>query len=114
MNTLTLLCTSARNEASGGENTRFGKVSTSALPTTSLKILLVDDEPSIRSHLKEYLTMKGNSVGTAVDGVHGLQRFCSEAWDLVLVDYKMPRMNGLELALAIKERSPQTPVILIS
>jgi CheY-like chemotaxis protein len=108
MNSFTTFNESARAEIPSGSD------SGSAPLPRSLRILLVDDEPSIRDHLKGYLVMKGNSVETAVDGVHGLERFATGTWDLVLADYKMPRMNGLELALAVKERSPETPVILIS
>ena len=80
-----------------------------------LRILLVDDDASIREHLKEFLNrVEGHIVETAVDGMDGLQCFNEGAWDLVLVDRAMPRMNGFELAGAIKERSPHVPVIMIS
>lgn len=81
----------------------------------SLRILLVDDDASIREHLKEFLNrVEGHTVETAVDGMDGLQCFKEGAWDLVLVDRAMPRMNGFELAGAIKEQSPHVPVIMIS
>ena len=81
----------------------------------SLRILLVDDDPSIREHLSDFLNrVDGHTVETAVDGMDGLQCFNGGSWDLVLVDRAMPRMNGFELAGAIKERAPHTPVIMIS
>lgn len=90
-------------------------VLTHAAAMRSLRILLVDDDPSIREHLKEFLfRVEGHTVETAVDGLNGLQCFTEGEWDLVLVDRAMPRMNGFELAGAIKERAPNTPIIMIS
>ncbi|RYD72117.1 MAG: response regulator [Verrucomicrobiaceae bacterium] len=79
-----------------------------------LRILFVDDESSLREAVAECLRDEGHTVGTAVDGVHGLEVFCSGTWDVVLVDRAMPRMNGFELALAIKQRNPHMPVVMVS
>lgn len=79
-----------------------------------LRILLVDDEPSLREAVAECLRDDGHAVETAVDGVHGLEVFCAGTWDIVLVDRAMPRMSGFELAFAIKQRNPHMPVIMVS
>ncbi len=79
-----------------------------------LRILLVDDEPALREVVAECLRDEGHTVETAVDGVHGLEVFCAGTWDVVLVDRAMPRMDGFELALAIKQRNPRMPVVMVS
>ncbi|OGG46231.1 MAG: hypothetical protein A3F84_28745 [Candidatus Handelsmanbacteria bacterium RIFCSPLOWO2_12_FULL_64_10] len=79
-----------------------------------LRILVVDDEPAVREFVAASLVADGHYVETADDGSDGLQRFHSGQFDLVLTDRAMPRMNGDQLAAAVKAASPQTPVILLT
>ena len=58
--------------------------------------------------------LKPHEVSTAESGVLGLEQFRSEAWDAVITDGKLGDMTGLDLAAAIKETHPLTPVILIT
>ncbi len=78
------------------------------------KILVIDDEKSIRNTLKEILEYEGHEVQDAGDGVEGLKKFESEKFDLVLCDIKMPKMDGLELLEKAMELQNDTPVIMIS
>jgi DNA-binding response OmpR family regulator len=80
----------------------------------SKRILLVDDEPTILEMLADSLRKAGYEVGTSTDGLDALQKFRNEAWDLVVTDRGMPRMDGHELADAIKGIAPGVPVILIT
>ena len=79
-----------------------------------MRVLVVDDEKPIREVLRLCLVNDGHSVGLAEDGVSGLGRFVAESWDLVLLDRAMPRMDGAELARAIKDRHPHMPVVLVT
>ena len=79
-----------------------------------LRILVVDDEPSIREVLKAYFKEDGHSVGLAMDGRDGFECFCGGEWDLVVTDRAMPHLNGDQLAAAIKQIRPHVPVILIT
>jgi signal transduction histidine kinase len=79
-----------------------------------LRILVVDDEPSIREVLRAYFKEDGHSVGVAVDGREGFELFCGSDWDLVVTDRAMPHLNGDQLAAAIKQIRPHVPVILIT
>lgn len=85
-----------------------------AVPLAPLRILAVDDEPGIREILTLFLSGDGHTVETAPDGISGWERFCAGTWDIVLLDRAMPGMSGCELALKIKQRDPQMPVILVS
>jgi DNA-binding NtrC family response regulator len=79
-----------------------------------LRILVVDDEPSVREVLKAYFKEDGHTVGIAIDGREGFEQFCGGEWDLVVTDRAMPHLNGDQLANAIKQIRPHVPVILIT
>jgi DNA-binding NtrC family response regulator len=79
-----------------------------------LSILVVDDEPDLRSTLSHALNRSGYSVVGAANGVDALEKFKSANFNLVISDVKMPEMSGMELLSSIKKMSPQTPVIMIS
>lgn len=80
----------------------------------SLKILYIDDEPSLRILLEDMLTLMGHTVDTAANGAEGLDKFQVTAYDVVITDLGMPEMSGQEVAQSIKAASPQTPVILLT
>ncbi|MDE7327133.1 MAG: response regulator transcription factor [Lachnospiraceae bacterium] len=77
------------------------------------KILLLEDEISIRSVLRELLTDAGYEVVAAGDGVTGLAQYRREHFDLVLLDIMMPRMDGYAVCRAIRENA-DTPVIMLT
>jgi two-component system, OmpR family, response regulator MtrA len=77
------------------------------------KILLVEDDPSIREVTAIGLRNAGFTVETASDGREGLDRFESEPFDLVLLDVMLPRMDGLEVARAIR-RTSTIPIVMVT
>jgi two-component system, OmpR family, response regulator MtrA len=77
------------------------------------KILLVEDDPSIREVTAIGLRNAGFTVETASDGREGLDRFESEPFDLVLLDIMLPRMDGLEVAREIR-RTSTVPVVMLT
>lgn len=78
------------------------------------KILLIDDEISIRQTLKEILEYEKYEIEEAANGAEGLKKIESQHFDLVLCDVKMPKMDGLELLNAVYEKSIDIPFIMIS
>jgi two-component system response regulator MtrA len=76
-------------------------------------ILLVEDDPSIREVTAIGLRNAGFAVETAANGREGLDRFEREAFDLVLLDVMMPRMDGLEVCRAIR-RTSTIPVVMLT
>lgn len=78
------------------------------------KILVIDDEKSIRNTLKEILEFEGHDVQDAPDGLEGLRKAEQEKFDLVFSDIKMPKMDGLEFLEKIQDMQTDTPIIMIS
>jgi two-component system, OmpR family, response regulator MtrA len=77
------------------------------------RILLVEDDPSIREVTAIGLRNAGFTVETAVDGRAGLDRFAAADFDLVLLDVMLPRMDGLEVARAIR-RTSTVPIVMLT
>ena len=80
----------------------------------TLRILVVDDEASIRDVLKRRLAKDGHHVEEAADGVAALAAFEQAGFDCVITDLNMPRMGGVELVRRIKERSPQAVALILT
>ena len=78
-------------------------------------VLVVDDEPRVRELLSQKLEEWGYDVVPTCDGVEALERTESEEFDLVLSDWEMPRMTGIELCETLKgsEGTQDIPVIII-
>lgn len=77
-------------------------------------LLIIDDEKAIRKTLTEILSFEGYKIDEAVDGEEGLTKFKDKAYDVVLCDIKMPKLDGLEFLGKALEHNPDTPVIMIS
>jgi len=81
---------------------------------SSLRILVVDDEPFVCDAVKLMLTYDGHQVETAASAREALARFAPGKFDLVITDYSMPAMKGDELAANLKALAPGQPVVLIT
>jgi len=77
-------------------------------------ILIIDDEKAIRKTLSEILSYEGYKIEEAGDGEEGLKRFKEKAYDVVLCDIKMPKLDGIEFLDKAREANPDVPVIMIS
>jgi DNA-binding NtrC family response regulator len=78
------------------------------------KILIIDDEKSIRNTLKDILTYESHVVDLAADGKESLQMINDNIYDIVFCDIKMPQMDGIEVLENIMKISPEIPVVMIS
>jgi len=77
-------------------------------------VLVVDDEADIRSSLRRILEYEGMVVREAASGDEALQRISAERPEVVLLDIKMPQMDGLEVLSELRRRDPSLPVVMIS
>lgn len=78
------------------------------------RILIIDDETSIRRTLRDILENEGYAIDDAPDGSEGLKLVKANHYDVVLCDIKMPKMDGLEVLDKILESNSDVPVVMIS
>jgi two-component system nitrogen regulation response regulator NtrX len=78
------------------------------------KILIIDDEKSIRKTLREILEYENFKIDEAADGLEGFGMTAKEKYDLILCDIKMPKMDGIEFLEKISATGIDSPIIMIS
>jgi two-component system nitrogen regulation response regulator NtrX len=78
------------------------------------KVLIIDDEKSIRRSLREILEFEKFTVDEAEDGQAGLAKITTEPFDLVLCDVKMPKLDGLELLQKLSKEGNEVPLVMMS
>ena len=78
------------------------------------KILVIDDEQGIRNLLDTLLSRKGYEVILASNGQKGLELFRRERPDVVVLDLKMPEMNGLTVLQQVRQLNPVQPVVILT
>jgi CheY-like chemotaxis protein len=83
-------------------------------PVAPAKVLLVDDNPDGLLVRRQLLEELGLEVETALNGEEGLHLFECGRYDVVVTDYRMPRMDGIEMIRRIRERDAAARVILLS
>src|SRR5262245_3569536 len=80
--------------------------------STTKRVLVADDDLSVRQALRFLLGVDRYQVTEAVDGKDALALFSRESYDLVITDCAMPRMGGEELVMQIKRLAPAQPIIM--
>lgn len=80
------------------------------------RILIIEDEAHIRDNLLRFLRLEGHQTASAPDGQAGLDCLRSQAVDLVICDFMMPRMNGFEVLAAMQadKQLARIPLIMLS
>jgi len=81
-----------------------------------IRILLADDNPAVRRYLRGLLEQQEgwHVCDEASDGVEAVQRFEHGHHDLIVLDFQMPSLNGLEAAKRIIRESPKTPILMVT
>ncbi|MBI3110906.1 MAG: hypothetical protein A2059_01020 [Ignavibacteria bacterium GWA2_55_25] len=78
------------------------------------RILVVDDEDALRTVLSSELEGEGYKVASAADGSEAIEILKKEGFDLILLDIKMPNVDGFEVLKFVKETHPDTKVIMLT
>ncbi|MBW1679094.1 MAG: response regulator [Deltaproteobacteria bacterium] len=78
------------------------------------RILIVDDEEMVRTLMFEVFKFFGYETETAGNGIEALKQIAGKTYDLIITDYKMPKMDGLELTRIIKMTNPSIPVLVVT
>ena len=79
-----------------------------------MRILIMDDDPSLRYMLSEIFTFAGWDPVTYPNGREGIKGFLSDGADIILVDYHMPEIDGLETVRLIREQDQQVPILVLT
>ncbi len=82
--------------------------------TEQVSILIVDDEPSVRDSLMHWFMQEGYRVETAAEAMEALERMRDSSFDIVLLDIKMPGMDGIELQQRLKEIDSHLAIIIMT
>ena len=77
-------------------------------------ILVIEDEPGIYNFLKQGLEEEGYRITIAPDGKQGIELFQSEKPDLILLDWMLPKMNGIDVCKAIREKDTAVPILFLT
>ena len=80
--------------------------------TQQALVLVVEDDPGVRRFIVDSLQMLGYAVIEACDGRQGLERLSAERPELLIVDFAMPGLNGVEVAAKARGLAPEMPIIL--
>jgi DNA-binding response OmpR family regulator len=78
------------------------------------KILIIDDEPDITYTIKNILEDNGFAADTFNDPILGLNNYKVNFYDLVILDIKMPKINGFELYIKIREQDPKSKICFLT
>lgn len=81
---------------------------------TSKRVLIVDDNKSIRTMVADYLSARGYEVLQAADGIEGLDYGLSSSADLIILDVVMPGLDGVRLCQLLRDKGVTTPIIMLT
>jgi DNA-binding response OmpR family regulator len=79
-----------------------------------MRILIVEDEVPMRAALEQTLRSEGFTVASAADGEAGLERACSEPFDLILLDVMMPKLDGYAVCRSLRQHGCDAPVLMLT
>jgi two-component system response regulator MprA len=82
--------------------------------TAAMRVLVVDDEPAVRSAVERALALERYDVAVAADGRQALDRLAAESLDAVVLDIAMPHVDGLEVCRRMRQAGDRTPVLMLT
>lgn len=80
----------------------------------AIRILVVDDEEIVRYVFRNYFAKMGYQMDEACDGVEALEAMKDTAYDFVIVDYRMPRLDGMQLLAEMRDLYPDLPAVIMT
>jgi DNA-binding response OmpR family regulator len=86
----------------------------SSVQNSRVRVLLVEDEAKMRDSVAEGLTLEGWAVESAGDGQRAMELLDRHAFDLLLLDWNLPGLDGLDVLRHLRSRGPQTPVLMLT
>jgi len=87
---------------------------TSGTPESPVRVMVVDDEAPLRSALSRFLKERGYTVTTATSGTEALERLSDDQPDLMLLDIRMPGLNGIDVVPEALDKSPDLAIVMLT
>jgi len=81
---------------------------------SEVRVLVVEDEPSLREGIVDLLTGDGHTVTAVGDGIAGVEAGLRDPFDLVLLDLMLPRLDGMEVCRRLRSARPGTPILMLT
>ena len=103
-----------RVESPAEASPRLETVAHDVAPKLAGRVLVVEDEASLRDGIVDLLTGDGHQVAAAADGVAGLEAGLRDAFDVVVLDLMLPRLDGMEVCRRLRAARPGTPILLLT
>jgi DNA-binding response OmpR family regulator len=79
-----------------------------------MKLLLIEDEPSVVSFIRRTLAEEGYDVSVALDGLAGLQMATDNSFQLIILDVMLPGMNGMAVCKQLRKQQDTTPILMLT
>lgn len=79
-----------------------------------MRILLVEDDPKVSGFLAQGLSEEGHDIAVEADGRQALDRALAEPWDILLLDYMLPGLSGVDLARELRDQGRVFPILMLS
>ncbi len=79
-----------------------------------MRILVIEDEPSLREGLEDLFGSAGYRIETVADGLSGVRRGVDEAVDLIVLDLMLPDLDGIEVCRRIRQVRPRVPILMLT
>jgi DNA-binding response OmpR family regulator len=79
-----------------------------------MRALIVEDEPKVAAFIAAELAKKGFTVDQAVDGLEGIQQAQEHRYAIILLDWMLPKRNGIEVCRAIRASDPHVPILMLT
>jgi CheY-like chemotaxis protein len=95
-------------------NQRIADIFMAPQPRLGARVLVVDDDPFIRSLHSILLHKSGYDVTTAVNGIEALERIADEPFDLLLTDCRMPGLDGASVIVSLRSAGCKMPIVMVS
>ena len=84
------------------------------LPSSPVRILVVEDEPRLRDLIERTLRREGYEVDATAHGAEGFERARAGGFDVILLDVMLPSMSGLEISMRLRRRGVRTPILMLT
>src|SRR5437016_14659085 len=97
-----------------GQAHAIDAVAAAPAPAQATSLLIIEDDESISSAIREYFSRAGYTVSTASDGIAGIEVAVKDRPDVIVLDLMLPKMDGLAVCKELRMKNPQMPILMLT